>query len=243
MKSTVRILGIIPARGGSKRIPRKNIARLVGQPMIAYTIRAAAASKTLDACIVSTDDPAIARAARSLGADAPFLRPKKYARDASRDIGYARHALQWLERHRGWRPEIVALLPPDCPLRTGADIDRAVRLLIKGDYDSVRTIVRPAPRVPYKAMWRLRDRRKNLIVPLFPQYVGKASQDVPDYYVSVGMAYVTRAKYILRGTLWGPRVGGLLMDDARRCIEIDEPEQLRQAEEILLAAKKNKKRA
>ncbi len=236
----VKILGIIPARGGSKRIPRKNIALLAGRPLIAYAIRAAKEAKTLDACVVSTDDPAIAAIAKSLGGDAPFLRPGRYAGDAAPDIGYARHALRWLAAHRGWHPEIVVLLPPDCPARTGSDIDRAVRFLVKGNYESVRTLVRPAPRVPYKALWMMRDARRNLIAPLFAQYVGKPSQRIPEYYLSVGMAYVTRAKYILRGTLWGPRVGGLLMD-ARRCIEIDEPEQWAQAEKIISKMKKTRR--
>ena len=86
MKNRVKVLGIIPARGGSKSIPQKNIAPVLGQPLIYYTIRSAKCSKLLDAFIVSTDDPKIAAVAKSYGAEVPFLRPKKFARDRSPDI-------------------------------------------------------------------------------------------------------------------------------------------------------------
>lgn len=228
----VRILGIIPARGGSKRIPHKNITPLAGKPMICYTIKAAEKSKVLDAFIVSTDDPKIAEIAKSFGADVPFLRPQKYARDYSRDIEYLKHALGWVAKHRGWHPEIVVILPPDCPTRTGADIDAVVRFMIARKLDSVRTLVRPIPYVPYKAMWILKGVRKELIAPLFPQYMGESSQLLPKYYISMGMVYATRAKFIAGGKLWGPRIGGYVMDE-KRCIEIDEPEQLKRAERIL----------
>lgn len=236
----IKILGIIPARGGSKRIPHKNVVEIAGKPMIAYAIAAAASSRMLDACIVSTDAPAIAALARRLGADVPFLRPKQFAGDASPDIAYARHALQWVKKHRGWDPEIVVLLPPDCPTRTPGDIDAAIRLLIEKKYDSVRTIVRPVPAVPYKAMWKMRRPGAKDIQPLFPQYVGKPSQSLPEYFISMGLAYITRARFITKGKLWGPKIGGLVIDEGR-AIEIDEPEQFARAEKILLDMKKKKR--
>lgn len=235
----IKILGIIPARGGSKRIPHKNVAKIAGRPMIAYAIAAAASSRMLDACIVSTDAPAIATLARRLGADVPFLRPKQFAQDTSPDIAYARHALEWVKKHRGWDPEIVVLLPPDCPTRTPGDIDAAVRLLIEKKYDSVRTIALPVPAVPYKAMWKMRRSGAQDIQPLFPQYVGVPSQSLPEYFISMGLAYVTRAKFIAQGKLWGPKIGGLVID-ATRAIEIDDPEQFIRAEKILRGMKKKK---
>lgn len=228
----MKVLGIIPARGGSKRIPRKNTVRVAGKPLISYAIRSAEESKKLDAFIVSTDDRDIATLARSLGADTPFLRPKKYARDDSQDIEYVRHALEWLEKHRGWQPEIIVLLPPDVPLRTGKDIDRIVEFMIKQDLDSVRTLVGPMLHPSYKAMWIMKDEKKKLIDPLFPQFVGKPSQQLPAYYLSIGMVYATRSKFIKQGTLWGPRIGGYPME-VKRCIEIDEKEQLKQAATML----------
>ncbi|MBU0766650.1 acylneuraminate cytidylyltransferase family protein [Patescibacteria group bacterium] len=228
----IKVLGIIPARGGSKRIPRKNIVPVAGKPLISYTIQAAEESKKLDAFIVSTDDREIASLAQSLGADTPFLRPKKYARDDSQDIEYVTHALGWLEKYRGWQPEVIVLLPPDAPLKTGKDIDRAVEFLVEQDFDSVRTLVGPILHPPYKAMWVMKDAKKKLITPLFPQFVGMPCQQLPEYYLSVGMVYVTRSKFIKQGTLWGTRIGGYIMD-AQKCIEIDEEDQLRQTEVIL----------
>src|SRR3989338_8303858 len=101
-----RVVAIIPARGGSKSIPHKNIALVGDKPLIYYTIREAKRSKLLDAIIVSTDDPKIAGISKKYGADVPFLRPKKYATDTSRDIEFLKHAVLWLGENRGWKPEI-----------------------------------------------------------------------------------------------------------------------------------------
>ena len=98
MKKNIKVLGIIPARGGSKGIPYKNIALLGNQPLIYYTITAAQQAKTLDSFIVSTDSPKIAAVARSFGADVPFLRPQKISGDKSTDIEFLRHAIYWLEK-------------------------------------------------------------------------------------------------------------------------------------------------
>src|SRR3989344_7391879 len=111
----IKILGIIPARGGSKSIPHKNIALLAGKPLIYYTIREAKKSRLLDAVIVSTDDPKIAAVAHACGADVPFLRPKKISGDTSTDIEFFQHALLWVEKHRGWKPDIVVNLRPTAP--------------------------------------------------------------------------------------------------------------------------------
>jgi len=232
MNEHVKVLGIIPARGDSKRIPRKNIADVAGKPLISYTIQAAKESSVLDACIVSTDDQEIATLATSLGADVPFLRPSEYARDDSQDIEYVQHALAWLKEHRDWQPEIIVLLPPDVPLRTGNDIDQVVHFLIEQDLDSVRTLSGPILHPPCKAMWTMKDTEKQLIDPLFPQFVGIPRQKIPEYYISVAMVYATRSQFIEEGTIWGPRIGGFLIEK-ERCIEIDEPEQLRQADAML----------
>lgn len=231
-RKRVTVLGIIPARGGSKRIPHKNIVEVAGRPLIAYAIRAAARAKSLDACIVSTDDQRIAYIAKLCGADVPFLRPKRYARDASRDIEYLRHALRWLEERRGWKPDIVVALPPDVPTRTPGDIDGAVGFLIRHHFDSVRTLVPPSPPIPYKAMWTLKRGKGKQITPLFPEYVGVPRQLLPEYFFSVGVAYVMKSKFIRRGEIWGGRVGGYLLP-AGKHVEIDEPEDLRRAAALL----------
>src|SRR3989338_3941268 len=143
MKKTVKILGIIPARGGSTSIKLKNIANVAGKPLIYYTICAAKKSKLLDAFIVSTDSPKIAEIAKDCGADVPFLRPKNTAKKFSAEIEYQQHALKWLEKNRGWKPEIVVIIKATSPLRPASDIDRTIRTLQKGKFSMVRTVARP----------------------------------------------------------------------------------------------------
>ncbi len=232
----IRVLAIIPARAGSKRVKNKNVRRVAGKPLIQFAIEAAAAAKTVDACIVSTDSTEIAALAKKLGADVPFLRPKEFARDDSPDIEYAKHALQWVEKNRKWKPEVIVLLPPDAPLRSAKDIDGVVNFLLKENLDSVRTLSGPVRHPPFKALWVMKKGKGNRIAPLFPQFVGMPSQQLPAYFLSVSVAYATRANFVKKGTLWGPRVGGYLIEE-NQCVEIDEEDQLRQAELALLKRK------
>ena len=123
------ILGFIPARGGSKGLPGKNIRPLCKKPLIAWTIENAQKSKYLDRCIVSTDDKNIAEAAVSFGGDVPFLRPKKLASDKSPTVDAIIHALGVLEK-QGQKYDYLALLEPTSPLRKDDDLDNAIKLLI-----------------------------------------------------------------------------------------------------------------
>lgn len=236
-KKGVKILGIIPARGGSKSIPHKNIAMLAGKPLIYYTIREAKKSRFLDAFIVSTDDPKIAHIAKSFGADVPFLRPKKFARNKSPDIEFFAHALSWVEKHRGWRPDIVVNLRPTAPLRLAEDIDRVIQLMVETGCDSVRTVSPPNPYNPYK-MWILRDARLAKMDPLLPTaHYAKLGTDVPrqllpQVYWQNGMVDATRAKFIRRGIIYGPDIRGVITDP-RRNVDLDEPKDLKRAELIM----------
>ena len=103
-------LAVIPARGGSKQVPRKNLKLLGGKPLIQWSIEAAQAASELDRCIVSTDDEEIAAVARALGAEVPFLRPAEYAQDTTPDLPVFQHALAWLAEHEGYRPAMVVHL-------------------------------------------------------------------------------------------------------------------------------------
>ncbi len=134
-----RILGVIPARGGSRRVPRKNIRPLAGAPLIAYAIESAAASPALDRVIVSTDDSEIAEVARSRGADVPFLRPAELARDNTPDGPVFSHALEFLERS-GEAYDYVLNLRPTTPFRTAEDIGRIVAIAAEGNFDVVRSV-------------------------------------------------------------------------------------------------------
>lgn len=135
----MRILGIVPARGGSKGIPRKNLADVCGRPLIAYSIetgRQLLACGTLARCIVSTDDDEIAACARALGADVPFMRPAAAATDTAKALAYVLHALEVLEPQDGTY-DAVMLLQPTSPIRDAAVIAAAVARMEAGNSDSL----------------------------------------------------------------------------------------------------------
>lgn len=145
-----KVLGLVLARGGSKRLPNKNIKELNGKPLIAYTIEAAKGSKYLDRVITSTDSEEIAKVARQYGSETPFMRPAEFATDAATDYPVFTHALKWLEENEDYKPDIVVQLRPTSPLRTTKHIDDAIELLYNHpNADSVRTVAEPQ-QTPYK---------------------------------------------------------------------------------------------
>lgn len=229
MVSSPKTLGIIPARGGSKSIPRKNIVPVCGKPLIYYTIQNAHDARLLDACIVSTDDEEIADVARSLGADVPFLRPAKLARDDSPDIEFLCHALLWLRDNRGWKPEIVLNLRPTSPLRIAEDIDAVIELMQRTGCDSVRTVIKPQHK-PHK-MWWLEDAAR--MRPLMPtERFETLGTDVPrqllpqNIYWQTGLVDATRPRFILEeNKIYGPDIRGLVSDPSRS-VDLDDPEDL-----------------
>jgi len=147
-----KILGIIPARGGSKGVPKKNIRRLCGKPLIAWTIEVALQTSCLDRVIVSTDDEEIAEVVRHYGLEVPFLRPKELAQDDTTDMPVYEHTLSWLAKHEKYNPEIIVWLRPTAPLRTSADIEKAVEILIKSGANWVRSVCE----VKYHPYWMYR---------------------------------------------------------------------------------------
>jgi CMP-N,N'-diacetyllegionaminic acid synthase len=137
--AVVPVLALIPARGGSKRVPRKNVRTLGGKPLISWTIEQALASEAVDRVVVSTDDAETAAIAEQYGAEVPFIRPASLAADETPDLPVFVHALDELATV-GYRPEFVAWLRPTAPLRTAHDVDRAVALLRSTGADCVRSI-------------------------------------------------------------------------------------------------------
>lgn len=146
------ILGLIPARGGSVGVPHKNIRQLGGRPLIHWTIDAALGS-CLDRVLVSTDSEEVAAAARTAGADIPFLRPDYLAHSEAKAIGVIQHTLDFLRRHEGWEPSAVLYLQPTSPFRTSRNIDDAVSLLAGAAVDSVVSFA-PASDHPSYIFWR-----------------------------------------------------------------------------------------
>ncbi len=218
------VLAIIPARGGSKGIPRKNIRPFAGYPLIAYSIAAGLQAKTVSRVIVSTDDQDIAAVAREYGADTPFLRPAELAQDQSLDLPVFRHALAWLKEHEGYRPEVVVQLRPTSPIRPPACVDEAVRLLLAHPRaDCVRGVV-PAGQNPHK-MWRI-PRAGGPMEPLLavrgiPEPYNAPRQVLPPVYWQTGHVDAIRSSTILRkDSMTGDRVYPLILDP-RYTVDID----------------------
>jgi len=148
----MKILAFIPARGGSKRIPNKNIKLLNGKPLIVYTIEAAKGSNHINRIVVSTDSEEIATIAKQYGAEVPFLRPKEISQSDSTEMQFFEHALNRFEKHEQYEPDLIVLLYPTSPFRKPASIDRAIEEMLKHpEVDSLRSL-RLCSEHPYK-MW------------------------------------------------------------------------------------------
>jgi len=206
----VNILGLVPARGGSKGIPRKNLAPLCGRPLLAYTCEAACASSRLGRVVVSTDDAEIARVASAHGVDAPFLRPDALSGDDVPMIDVARHALAEMDS-RGFAADAVVILQPTSPLRRGADIDRAVELFERGGADTVVTVVPVPHQFTPGSLMTMRD---GLLAPVDSAPVLRR-QDKPALYARNGPAVLVVARRVVEsGRLYGDAIRGLEMEAA-----------------------------
>ena len=221
-----KILGLIPARAGSKGVPHKNVANVAGKPLIAWTIQAAQGAKGLDRLIVSTDSQTIADIAVAFGAEVPFLRPAEYARDDTPAAPPVLHALEWLEKNEQYRPDFVMLLQPTSPLRATFDIDAAIALLDKTGADSVVSVT-PATRSPY---WMKTITADGRLADFIPGDVGKARrQDLPPVYALNGAIYLVRREIFQKTQSWyTDRSYAYVMPD-ERSLDIDTPWDLRVA--------------
>ena len=188
MINNKRILAIIPARGGSKRLPRKNILNLAGKPLIAWSIEAALGSKHIDRVIVSTDDEEIAGISRKYGADLPFMRPNKLATDESSSVDVVLHAINML-KEKGREYEYIMLLQPTSPLRTIENIDEVVELLQSSNSDAVISVCE----VEHSPLWsNTLGADGDLSNFLDRSILNKRSQDLDQYYRLNGAIYLCR---------------------------------------------------
>ncbi len=219
------VLAIIPARGGSKGIPRKNIRLFAGYPLLAYSIAAGLQARQVTRVLVSTDDEEIAAIAREYGAETPFLRPSELAQDRTTDLPVFVHALQWLEEHEAYRPDVVVQLRPTSPIRPPSLVDDAIRVLLEHpDADSVRGVV-PAGQNPHK-MWKLPDgehapMKALLEVPGIEEPYNAPRQILPPVYWQTGHIDAIRPQTILeKHSMTGEVIYPLLIDP-RYTIDID----------------------
>lgn len=223
------VLCVIPARGGSKGVPRKNIRPLAGKPVIQYTIDVALACRDLfHRVIVSTDDEEIADVSRSLGADVPFKRPAELAADSVPTLPVLQHAVEFVENQDGIRLEWVYLLQPTAPFRSEEDVRGAMDLALRAGTDSVISVVQVFAEHP-ALMKKIVDGR---LVPFsVPEPEGTRRQDYrPKAYMRNGAIYISRREAIVdQGSIWGRSIAPYVMP-AERSYSIDSERDLRLAE-------------
>lgn len=224
------IIGLITARGASKGIPRKNIANAGGRPLLAWTIEAARASRHLSRTIVSTDCQQVADVASKWGAQVPFMRPKRLARDGSPHIDVVLHAIEWLSRHERFRPNYVVLLQPTSPLRTAEDIDGAIDLALDRQPEAVVSVVESHMH-PYLTRRMTDDGILKEFIPNNVAYPRR--QDLPAAYFINGAVYVNRCDALeAKRTFYPEDLHGYVMP-AERSLQVDSPWDLHVADLIL----------
>jgi CMP-N,N'-diacetyllegionaminic acid synthase len=215
----MRVLGIVPARGGSKGVPGKNIRSLCGKPLLQYTAEAALAAQLLTRLILSTDDNEIAQVGRRCGLEVPFMRPTELAEDNTPTLPVVQHAVHWMER-QGHTFDAICLLQPTNPMRLARDIDGCINVLETTDADAVVTIV-PVP-AEHNPHWVYFQNGSGLL----QLSTGESEpiprrQELPLAYHREGSVYVTRRDVLMeQNSLYGKRLAGYAVD-AQRSVNID----------------------
>jgi CMP-N-acetylneuraminic acid synthetase len=234
----MRVLGLIPARGGSKGVLRKNVRQLAGKPMLHYTADAAlraVAAGTLARVILSTEDAEIADVGRACGLDVPFMRPLDLAGDETPMLPVIQHAIRFTQ-DGGDYYDAVCLLQPTTPLRSACDIERAVKLLSDTGADSVISFVRVGDKHPAR-MKLVGDDGKVTNPPFAESMEGQRRQDLPPLYLREGSIYLTRVSVLLgQGSLMGKDCRALIMPE-ERAVNVDSMLDLLLAEQLLLRRK------
>lgn len=228
----MRVLGLIPARGGSKGVRRKNIKLLGGKPLLAYTAEAALAAKRLARTILSTEDEEIAAVGRSCGIEVPFLRPAELAQDHTPTLPVVQHALRWLEEH-GDRFDAICLLQPTSPLRRAVDIDACIELFERSVADAVVAVL-PVP-AEYNPHWvYFRDKDGWLCLSTGDEAPIPRRQDLPPAFHREGSIYVSRRDLVMKhNCLYGQHLIGYQIEP-QRSVNIDTEEDWARAESLLL---------
>lgn len=229
IKMKKEILAIVPARGGSKTIPGKNIKKLHGKPLIAWTIEPALECNFLDKIIVSTDDHEISEISKKYGADVPFLRPNEISEDNSPTIDAVIHTLDSL-KNSGFNPDVIVLLQPTSPLRTVKDIETALKLFFKDKTCNSVVSVSEYDHSPY---WSLKIEKGYLKPSFGDKYFRMRRQDLPNLYIPNGSIYISSTKDLkkFRG-FFGDKIIPYVMPK-ERSVDIDTIMDFKLAELIL----------
>lgn len=216
--NSASVLTLIPARGGSKGLPGKNIRCFRGKPLVAHAIEAARDSRVAGRILVSTDDTEIARVAKESGAEVPFVRPMEIAGDESPVLDAALHALGWLQTNEGWKAEWLLLLQPTSPLRTADDICHAFELLQSSGADAVVTVSEPKSH-PFWA--KTLDASGYLCPFVEGQMAPSRRQDLPPAFALNGMIYLVRVSTLRDEGVFCPAKTLPLVIPASRAFDID----------------------
>lgn len=219
-KNENRILGIIPARGGSQGVFDKNIKELCGLPLIGHIFKSACESKMLTDLILSTNDQRIADVGRRLGMNVPFLRPEEYATSTAKSVDVVKHAIGKMEKQNGYSYDYGVLLQPTCPLTQTHHIDDSVRLLIYDGYNSVVSLTTVDHCHPYFMMRKQGDSYESLLQNT-EEYTNR--QDLPEVYVRCGNVYSFERNLVMEhNKLFGYKTGYIIVEK-EFSINIDDP--------------------
>ncbi|OGN04111.1 MAG: hypothetical protein A2831_02260 [Candidatus Yanofskybacteria bacterium RIFCSPHIGHO2_01_FULL_44_17] len=214
-----KIIAIITARGGSKRLPGKNIKRLLGKPLIAYAIEAAKKSKYVDRIVVSTDDKEIAGVAKKHGAEVPFMRPAELATDTARTLPVLQHAVRYYEKEKKFKPDLVVLIQPTNPLIESEDVDGAIEKIIATKTNSCFSVTKISERPEW--MYKIDSKLAQLFINKKKSQTLR-SQDLPKLAITNGAVYVMKYDTLMKkGLIEDPRNSSIYLMPRERSVDID----------------------
>lgn len=240
MARRYKILGIIPARGGSKTVPKKNIAPLSGKPLIAYTIEEALKSKFITKLVVSSDDDEIIKISKKYGAEVPFKRPKELAKDTTPTLPVVQHAVRAMETLGNTTYDYIALMHATAPLKTVEDIDGAIKKALETGADSVASVVRVIDYHPMKMKKIVKGRLVEFSEELVALRGGEMvrRQDLPPAYIRNDCIYVTKRDVLMKqNSFFGKDCRPYIMPE-ERSLNIHEKHDFLIAEALMKARRK-----
>lgn len=209
----MKTIAIIPARGGSKAIPRKNIKELCGKPLIAYIIETALKVKELDRVIVSTEDREIAEIAKRYGAEVPFFRPRELARDETPTLPVLQHAVKYIEENEDYQPAVIVLLYATFPLLKSKKVSEAIKMIKDEGFDSVISVIKDEGHY-----WIEEDKK---YVRLYPKIV-ENRQLVKPLFKENGAIYACKRDILIKkNEIVGGEIGFLIMEK-EESVDIDD---------------------
>jgi N-acylneuraminate cytidylyltransferase len=226
----MRFLGIIPARGGSKGVPGKNIKELGGKPLLAYTVEAAQKSKLINRLILSSEDEEIIRVAKSLDIEVPFVRPAELAEDQSGSLGVVQHAVDYFEK-QGEYYDAVILLQVTSPFREKGFIDQAIQKFIDSGADALVSVLS----VPHEfnPHWVFEENAEGILkIATGEDKIIKRRQDLPKAFFRDGSIYITKTEVIKQGSLLGNKLAYIESEPVNH-VNIDTLADWKKAEETL----------